>query len=85
MPTIYKQRHKDDNDSLKHLVDINRKLEQDQELGQAFHYIRTLIDGLHQCSYREQFEQLEANYQLMCDFMLNGYKDSNVPHFTTVS
>lgn len=76
MPTIYKQRHKDDNDSLKHLVDINRKLEQDQELGQAFHYIRTLIDGLHQCSYREQFEQLEANYQLMCDFMLNGYKDS---------
>lgn len=79
MSTVNEQRNKASLESLRQLADINRNLEIDQELGQAFHDIRTVLDRLHLSSYREQFEQLEANYRLMCDFMLKGYQDPQRP------
>lgn len=54
-------------------------LVQHQDFGQAVRGVRALADDIPSTKFRGMMEELENDYNLMCSFMLKGYKDSQRP------
>lgn len=52
---------------------------QHQDFGQAVRGVRALADDIPSTKFRGMMEELENDYNLMCSFMLKGYKDSQRP------
>ncbi len=58
---------------------IQARLVQNQDFGQAVREARALMDDMPSTKLKGMMEELENDYQLMCTFMLKGYKDSQRP------
>lgn len=58
---------------------IQEDLVQHQDFGQAVRGVRALADDIPSTKFRGMMEELENDYNLMCSFMLKGYKDSQRP------
>lgn len=58
---------------------IQENLVHNQDFGQAVRGVRTLADDMPSTKFKGMMEELENDYDLMCSFMLKGYKDSQRP------
>ncbi len=66
-------------ETLNNISEIQAILVRDQNFGQAVRLVRALMDDMPNAQFRGQLEELENDYQLMCNFLLKGYKDSQRP------
>lgn len=58
---------------------IQENLVHNQDFGQAVRGVRALADDMPSTKFKGMMEELENDYDLMCSFMLKGYKDSQRP------
>lgn len=49
----------------------------EQDLGKALHEAKKALDKISNAELRDTYEDIEADYQRMIDFMLRGYRDPN--------
>lgn len=59
----------------KELIDIRHVILTERDLGKALRLLRNYADVHSKSSCGTMLDQLETDYQLMCDFMLRGYSD----------
>ena len=70
------QQHGDWNAQQETLRQLRRRMADGGTLGEALRAARRFVEDHHYDAQRTRLEEIEADYRLMCDFLLRGYPDA---------